>query len=107
MTKLCNAFSLQMLNLDEVNTVKIEPVKIENVNEILKEGFSSAIGHEDTANVLSNMLDTDIPCNRVSVSLEKGDTVIVAQFVGGRLPAGATKLPEDLKLKFVKVSIQS
>lgn len=102
--KLCNAFSLQMLNLNEESNIKIKPVTVEQVKEILEDGFVSAIGHEDTANVLSDILEISIPCNRINISLEKGDTIIVAQFVGGRLPVGATKLPDNLKLKFLLVT---
>lgn len=91
-TFLLNAFSIQML--------KEFPAKVsfEEVDS-LPEGLTSAIGHQDTANVLG------VPMNRVSVSLEEGDIAYVAQLIGGRLPEGSTTLPEGFKFKFLKVTV--
>jgi hypothetical protein len=59
----------------------------------------SAVGHEDTARVLG------VECNRFNVTLKKGDTAFVAQLQGGRLPEGATTLPENFSFKFFKVEV--
>lgn len=89
---LGNAFSLQMLTTF--------PAKV-TVTEVAKEDVPSdavsVVGHADTANVLG------VAFNRVSVKLDKGDTLYVAQVVGGRLPEGATTLPEGFTMKFLKV----
>lgn len=90
---LCNAFSLQMCK-EFPCTVKVEEV------ETLPQGLESAIGHADTAHVLG------FEPNRVNVSLNKGDSIFVAQLTGGRLPEGATTLPEGFTLKFLKVTIE-
>jgi hypothetical protein len=90
---LLNAFSLQMLTAFPSN------VKFEEV-ETLPNGLVSAIGHQDTANVLG------VPMNRVNVSLSKGDVAYIAQLQGGRLPEGATTLPNGFTFKFIKVSIE-
>ncbi len=90
---LLNAFSLQMLG-DFPASVKIAEV------QTLPEGLTSAIGHQDTANVLG------VPMNRVSVHLNKGDTAFVAQLQGGRLPEGSTTLPEGFSFKFFKIEIE-
>ena len=90
---LLNAFSLQML-LDFPATVRFEEV------EKLPEGLESAIGHQDTANVLG------VPCNRINVSLKRGDVAFVAQLQGGRLPEGSTTLPEGFAFKFLKVIVE-
>ena len=105
MTKifLGNAFSLQMLDVTVANTVNIVRVAI---GEIAGSDFVSVIGHADTANVVSNILKRDVPANRTSVRLEKGDVLYVAQVTGGRLPEGATTLPEGFSLAFLKVTIQ-
>lgn len=102
-TYLGNAFSLQMLDVTVANTVNIVPVAI---SEIASSDFVSVIGHADTANVVSNILKRDVPTNRISVRLEKGDILYVAQVTGGRLPEGATTLPEGFTLAFLKVTIQ-
>ena len=63
------------------------------------EDVVSAVGHPDTAAVLG------VPCNRMNVRLEKGDTLYVAQLTGGRLPEGCTTLPEGFSFTFVKVTL--
>ena len=90
---LLNAFSLQMINEFPTN------VKFEEVDTI-PNGLVSAIGHQDTANVLG------VPMNRVNVSLSKGDVAYIAQLQGGRLPEGATTLPNGFTFKFIKVTIE-
>ena len=74
-------------------------VKFEEVDTI-PNGLVSAIGHQDTANVLG------VPMNRLNVSLSKGDVAYIAQLQGGRLPEGATTLPNGFTFKFIKVSIE-
>lgn len=90
---LLNAFSLQMISVFPSN------VKFEEV-ETLPKGLVSAIGHQDTANVLG------VPMNRVNVTLSKGDVAYIAQLQGGRLPEGATTLPNGFSFKFIRVTIE-
>ena len=101
-TYLANAFSLQMLDLSKAISVDIVPVTKE---EVAASGFESVVGHQDTANVLATLLGVEVPMQRVSVRLESSDILYVAQVTGGRLPEGATALPEGVKLTFVKVSL--
>jgi hypothetical protein len=102
---LSNAFSLQMLALEVEEELKITPISEELTKKIISGGFVSAIGHQDTANVLTNILGVQVDNNRVNVSLDADTVLIVAQVVGGRLPEGATELPEGFKIKFVKVQL--
>lgn len=88
---LLNAFSLQMVETPC-------SIKFTEVNS-LPEGLTSAIGHQDTANVLG------VPMNRMNVHLSKGDVAFVAQLMGGRLPEGSTSLPEGFHFKFIKVEV--
>lgn len=104
-TYIANAFSLQMIT-DFPVSVTIEEVPISVIEEVGKVGnLMSAIGHPDTAAVVSNMLGIPLPANRVNVALSKGDEMFVAQLQGGRLPEGATTLPEGFKLKFLRVKV--
>lgn len=103
MIYLANSFSLQMLNLNMVSTVVTTPLTEEEVKEILSQGFVSAVGHADTANVLTTTLGLNIPMNRINISLTPGDVLVVAQLVGGRLPEGSTTLPEGFSFKYAKV----
>lgn len=88
---LLNAFSLQMV--DVPCNVKFEEV------DVLPSNLKSAVGHADTAAVLG------VECNRINVHLNKGNIAYVAQLIGGRLPEGATKLPDGFKFKFIKVMV--
>lgn len=89
---LTNAFSLQMLSELPSN------VKVEEINE-LPSGLISAVGHQDTANVLG------VEMNRINISLKPEDILYVAQLQGGRLPEGSTKLPDGFSFKFLKITI--
>ena len=77
-------------------SINVEPCTKE---EALSKDNISVVGHPDTARVLG------VPFNRVSVKVNKGDVVYVAQVVGGRLPEGCTTLPEGLSMVFLKVTI--
>ena len=89
---LANAFSIQMLPEDGAS-VDFEVV------ETLPNGLVSAVGHADTARVLG------VECARVSIKLEHGDVLYVAQLMGGRLPEGTTTLPEGFHFKFFRVKV--
>lgn len=72
---------------------------------VLDSAFESAIGHADTARIVSGMLGVELPANRVNVKLAKGEKMIVAQYSGPRLPEGATTLPDGAKIEFVLVDV--
>lgn len=102
---LANALSLQMVELPA--TIVANPVSVEEVSKLLSANANwiSAVGHPDTAAVMSNMTGVEIPANRVNVHLDPGDTLIVCQVMGGRLPEGSTTLPEGITLKWIKVTV--
>jgi len=85
MTILANAFSLNMLSSGFRGTIRVEEISLEEARELLREGFTSAIGHKDTAVLLEGLLGVPVPFNRVNVALEKGTRLIVAQYRGPRL----------------------
>jgi len=96
---LVNAFSIQMLQKGGV--VRFEEITSEDIPT----DVVSAIGHSDTANVLTNMLGFPVSMNRINVVLDENTELYVAQLVGGRLPEGATTLPEGYSFKFYRVTI--
>jgi hypothetical protein len=89
---LLNAFSLQMLGELPLGFTVSEVAE-------LPAGLESAIGHADTARVLG------VPMARINVTLNRGDVAYVAQLMGGRLPEGATTLPEGFSFKFMRVEV--
>lgn len=96
MIYIANAFSTKML--DAPQTVKFEMVDVNEFNEIKKTAIS-AVGHQDTANVLG------VEMNRISLKLQKNDVLYIAELQGGRLPEGVTTLPEGFTFKYIKCEI--
>lgn len=108
MLYISNAFSLQMLgNPAFATNIRVStPWTVEEVKEYLNtHEFLSAVGHADTAACLTNMLGVEIHNNRVNLTLTPDDKLFVAQVMGGRLPEGATTLPENVTIKFMMVTI--
>lgn len=70
-------------------------VGIEQVKEILKDGFVSAVGHESTARVLSELLGIEVPANRITVDMKPGDVAVAVQFLK-RLPEGRVLNEKEL-----------
>jgi hypothetical protein len=66
----------------------------------------SAIGHADTARLVGQALGIELPADRRNVVL--GDELmLVCQYVGPRLPEGATELPSGAKIEFFAVRLAS
>ncbi|OFC30313.1 STIV orfB116 family protein [Acidithiobacillus caldus] len=53
------------------------PVAVTAVQELLHEGFQSAIGHQTTADYLTEILQLPIPLARIDAHLQVGDRAIV------------------------------
>ena len=103
---LLNAFSMNMI-LDSCFDTGDVPVcfsriTLESAKSYL-ESMESAIGHADTARILSGLLGKEVPVNRATINLQRGERAILAQYIGPRLPEGATELPEGAKIRFFYV----
>lgn len=98
---LSNAFALSMV---QDGNFSVATLTTEDALAAMGNGFISAIGHADIAAVVSGMLGIDVPMNRVNLALKTGDVLVVAQYVGPRLPEGATTLPEGAKIVFKMVT---
>lgn len=118
MLYISNAFSLQMLpewavTPGEHAGVSINVVPVEDpralIEQLLCHGQEphSIIGHADTAAVAASILGRDVPMNRESVTLSTDDDLLVMQVTGGRLPEGATSLPEGFTVRWLLVSLES
>jgi hypothetical protein len=102
--KLLNAFSLNMI-ADFPVKINVVPISIDEARAALESNLESAVGHEDTAAVFGEQLGLPVPANRVTISLEKGDVVIVGQYRGPRLEEGATTLPQGSTIQWLRVSL--
>jgi hypothetical protein len=55
----------------------IKDIDVEDAKRFIKQnGFISAIGHEATAEILSKILDADVPLNRIQFHQEVGQFAI-------------------------------
>ena len=106
MAYLTNAFSLNMLLCFD-STIRTQEIATEAAAEIVRnDGLISAVGHQDTAAVFSSVLGTHVSMSRITVSLAKGDVILVGQYSGIRLPEGATALPPGSRIRWVRVTIE-
>ena len=110
---LLNAFSLNMV-AEFPATVSVTEITAAQARQFLllsaeeqgeAEIIRSAVGHADTAAVFSSALALPVPCNRISVALHPGDSAIVGQYSGPRLPEGATTLPDGATIKWLLVVV--
>ena len=98
---IANAFSLNMLTEKqhhlEVLEVTINEVKYV-INEAIDKGIEviGAIGHLSTAQVLSQLLNINLPMDRKAIKLRRGDTAIIFQLME-RLPEGKVLSTEELQ----------
>lgn len=99
MNYLANAFSLNMVRRSNLAAVRLRPSLAAEWSAYKAKGAVSIVGHADTAALLG------VTCNRQSVTLQPGDVLIVAQYVGPRLPEGTTTLPEGARFDFVRVTL--
>jgi len=81
----------------EAYFVSLWQIDVETARKIVKEmPFMSAVGHEATAKVLSELLGVKIPHNRIAVKMKEGDAGL--HFVlRTRLPEGKVLSEEELK----------
>ncbi len=110
--KLVNSFSLNMLpayhaGIDVVQAgqgIAWLQNKLDEEFELMEIGedidpIESYIGHETTAQLLG------VPFRRETLKLKYGETILVAQYNGPRLPEGSTVLPDGADFTFVYVRI--
>ena len=110
MVLLLNALSLNMLNETECDiSLSILP-QDQAVGIILGvENLVSAVGHQSTADLLTSICGVKILADRRSVDLallREAQVIIVAQYTGPRLQAGATELPPEAKITWWRVEVR-
>jgi len=113
---LCNAFSINMLTrANGARDLTFVPVAREAarnlvINHSARGEFQCAIGHADTARVVASDLGLPeratewaaIAETRPNVVFD-GNSLVVAQYRGPRLPAAATELPEGAVIEYWQV----
>ena len=71
------------------------PVTIEQAKALLINGFESAIGHEASAQFLSQLLDVHIEMKRITVAMQAGDCALVLR-IKSRLPEGKLLTQQEI-----------
>jgi hypothetical protein len=107
---ISNAFALSMLDRDEQcgngqrppRTPRPCPDPRDFLNDATARGVEveSIVGHADTAAIFSTILNHPVAHNRATIKLGPGDLLLVGQYVGPRLPEGATELPEGATIEW-------
>jgi hypothetical protein len=85
------------------------PLSIDEARTMLAHNFVSAIGHEASAKLLSQILNIPIPVNRIQIKMKPGDKALILRLLQ-RLPEGKVLNESELKrldfelglLKFLK-----
>jgi len=87
------------INFDEVSKafIDLRKISLAEARKLVKElPFISAVGHEGTAKLLSELLEVDIPCERRTVYMKSGDLGLHF-FLKKRLPEGAILTKDELE----------
>jgi hypothetical protein len=103
---ITNAFSINMLPKQKCQ-VTFTPITVEKARDYEGE-YVSAIGHADTARIVGSLLFRPLEAARVNVNIEDDEyhQLMVAQYIGPRLPEGATELPEGAEIQFWHVELK-
>lgn len=76
MIYLGSTFSLQMVPREGA-CINVEWITPQETKDILANGYMSLVGHQSTADVLSDMLGMSITMNRVRQGLTYDDILVV------------------------------
>ena len=91
--------SLVMPCSDEEFILHCKKVDLDEAREFVKEDFISAVGHESTAQLLSELLGVEIKPNRIFVDMKEGDEALAVQFLE-RVQEGKILTKEELEEMF-------
>ena len=76
---------------------KISDIDVDDAKKLIfKNGFISAIGHESTAEVISDTFNIDIPMNRINFKQQVGQKAIVFK-LNKRPPEGSILCRDEIE----------
>ncbi len=75
---------------------RYEPLALEEARRLVADGFISAIGHESTARMLSELLGVAVESRRVDYQQQVGERAIVFK-LKRRPPEGAILTAEEIR----------
>lgn len=108
MRYISNAFSFNMIATTQQipGTIRFVEVNLYEGALLAAGSVVSVVGHADTANLFSTLLEREVVFNRASLTLNKGDELLLGQYSGPRLPEGATSLPEGATVKWLLLTVE-
>ncbi len=102
--KILNSFSLNMVAAFPA-VISVEEISLGRARDLAKD-VESFVGHVDTAAVFSQQLGVEVLAHRGTVSMVNGESVLVGQYRGPRMPEGAKTLPEGATIQWCIVTLQ-
>lgn len=81
--------------LTNYGTFDFKPITIDEAKSLMASGYTTAIGHVGTADLLTKVLNTKVEANRIPIKMEKGDDAIIFR-LKSRLPEGVVLSEEEL-----------
>ena len=63
--------------LTSTGEFKLSDISLSDAKELIKEGFTSAIGHESTAEIITTLLETEVKMNRIQFAQEVGQVALI------------------------------
>jgi hypothetical protein len=90
------------------SSLLLKKIDLDTVKEILGNGFVSAIGHQSTAEILTQLIGIQVQVNRVNVKTEYGDVLVVFS-LKSRPPEGKILTREEIEqlgYEFYSVSVE-
>jgi hypothetical protein len=97
--KILNAFTPAMMSMAEGHG-RVEFAVLADDAEAAaiaqRQGVESCVGHQGAADLYSAKLGVPVSMNRISVQLARGETALLGQYTGPRLPEGRVLTAEEL-----------
>ena len=73
-----------------------EPITLTQAKKLIEQGFESAVGHQSTCDILTSLLEVNVPMNRVMYKQDFGDQALIFK-LNGRPEEGKILSVEEIK----------
>ena len=82
--------------LTTTGTFELQDITLQEAQKLVKDNeILSAVGHQSTADILTTLLDTEIPMNRIQFAQETGQKALVFK-LNGRPEEGKILTAEEI-----------
>lgn len=69
--------------LTTVGTYELQNITLQEAQQLVKDNdILSAVGHQSTADILTTLLGTEIPMNRIMFEQQKGQKALIFKLLG-------------------------